>query len=98
MSFQDGSLSKEEFAFCWNNWVKKVVRPVSALLIVDVQNDFISGSLAISNCPAQHNGEEVKISHRETQYLLQNANPVIKNVKCCQTLGKQNLAICAQFL
>ena len=56
---QDGSLSKEEFAFCWNNWIKKIVRPVSALIVVDVQNDFISGSLAISNCPAQHNGEEV---------------------------------------
>lgn len=55
----DGSLSKEEFAFCWNNWIKKIVRPVSALIVVDVQNDFISGSLAISNCPAQHNGEEV---------------------------------------
>ena len=58
-SAQDGSLDKTEFAFCWNNWIKKVVRPISALLIVDVQNDFISGSLAISNCPAQHNGEEV---------------------------------------
>ena len=32
---------------------------MSALIVVDVQNDFISGSLAISNCPAQHNGEEV---------------------------------------
>jgi len=55
----DGSINKEEFAFCWNAWIKKVVRPVSALLIVDVQNDFISGSLAISECPAKHNGEEV---------------------------------------
>ena len=27
--------------------------------MVDVQNDFISGSLSISNCPAGHNGEEV---------------------------------------
>ena len=41
----------------------KVVRPVSALIIVDVQNDFISGSLAISNCPARHNGEEVRFIH-----------------------------------
>ena len=41
----------------------KVVRPVSALIIVDVQNDFISGSLAISNCPARHNGEEVRSIH-----------------------------------
>ena len=26
---------------------------------MDVQNDFISGSLAIKNCPAGQNGEEV---------------------------------------
>ncbi|CAB4057732.1 unnamed protein product [Lepeophtheirus salmonis] len=55
----DGSMNKEEFAFCWNNWVKKIVRPKSALLIVDVQNDFISGSLSIAECPAGENGEEV---------------------------------------
>lgn len=37
----------------------QIVRPVSALLVIDVQNDFISGSLAITNCPAGQNGEEV---------------------------------------
>ena len=52
-------MSREEYTFCWNNWVKKVVRPVSSLIIVDVQNDFISGTLSISNCPAGQNGEEV---------------------------------------
>ena len=26
---------------------------------MDVQNDFISGSLAISKCPARENGEDV---------------------------------------
>jgi len=55
----DGSISKEEFAHCWNAWIKKIVRPVSALLVIDVQNDFISGSLAITNCPAKQDGEEV---------------------------------------
>ena len=34
---------------------------MSALIIVDVLNDFISGSLSISDCPAKHNGEEVRI-------------------------------------
>lgn len=34
-------------------------RPISALLIIDVQNDFIDGSLALKNCPAKQNGEEV---------------------------------------
>lgn len=36
------------------------MRPTNAFLVVDVQNDFISGSLNISNCSAQHNGAEVK--------------------------------------
>lgn len=31
----------------------------SALIIVDVQNDFISGSLSLSNCPAKQNGADV---------------------------------------
>ena len=55
----DGLLNKEEFKVCWNNWVKKILRPRSALIVVDVQNDFISGSLAISNCSSGHNGEDV---------------------------------------
>ena len=29
------------------------------MLVVDVQNDFISGTLSISNCPAGQNGEDV---------------------------------------
>ncbi|KAL1138805.1 hypothetical protein AAG570_008867 [Ranatra chinensis] len=55
----DAKLSREEFTFCWNNWIKVIVRPVSAFLIIDVQNDFISGSLSISQCSAQQNGHEV---------------------------------------
>jgi len=39
----------------------QIVRPVSSLIVVDVQNDFISGSLAISNCPAGHDGYEVSL-------------------------------------
>jgi len=55
----DGSMSKQEFVYCWNGWIKKIVRPTTAFVIVDVQNDFISGSLAIINCPAGQNGEDV---------------------------------------
>ena len=70
-----GRLSKQEFFFCWNEWIKKasmkndfvnniqavlqVARPTTAFIVVDVQNDLISGSLAISNCPAGQNGEDV---------------------------------------
>lgn len=56
---KDHVIDKEEFRYCWQKWIKQVVRPVTALVVVDVQNDFISGSLALSNCPAGHHGEEV---------------------------------------
>lgn len=55
----DGFIDKEEFTFCWNHWIKVIVRPSSAFLIVDVQNDFISGTLNISKCNAQQDGSEV---------------------------------------
>ncbi|XP_034948815.1 uncharacterized protein Naam [Chelonus insularis] len=55
----DGFLDREEFEVCWNRWIKICTRPKSAFLIVDVQNDFISGSLNIKNCAAQHDGSEV---------------------------------------
>ncbi|OWR48845.1 putative pyrazinamidase/nicotinamidase [Danaus plexippus plexippus] len=55
----DGAIDREEFAFCWNHWIKVIVRPTSAFLIVDVQNDFISGTLNISKCNAQQDGSEV---------------------------------------
>jgi hypothetical protein len=42
-----------------NHFFFQIVRPINAFLVVDVQNDFISGSLNISNCGAQHNGLEV---------------------------------------
>jgi exosome complex component RRP4 len=35
------------------------VQPVNALMIIDVQNDFINGTLALRDCPSKHNGEEV---------------------------------------
>ena len=37
----------------------KVLNPISALIVVDVQNDFITGSLALKNCPAGEDAEEV---------------------------------------
>jgi len=50
---QDSYIDFQEFHFCWKYWIKPIVRPVSALIVVDVQNDFIRGSLSLSNCPAQ---------------------------------------------
>lgn len=56
---KDGYIDREEFTRCWNQWIKTIVRPVSVFLIVDVQNDFISGTLNISQCTAQQNGLDV---------------------------------------
>ncbi|XP_011146024.1 uncharacterized protein LOC105187116 isoform X2 [Harpegnathos saltator] len=55
----DGMIDREEFEVCWNRWIKTCTRPKSAFLIVDVQNDFITGSLNIKQCAAQHDGSEV---------------------------------------
>ncbi|XP_028048425.1 uncharacterized protein LOC105837561 [Monomorium pharaonis] len=55
----DGLIDRKEFEVCWNRWIKICTRPKSAFLIVDVQNDFISGSLNIKHCAAQHDGSEV---------------------------------------
>jgi len=63
---QDGSVSLPElrlFTRCYPALsMSASVGPIiskSALLVIDVQNDFISGSLNIKNCPAGHDGEEV---------------------------------------
>ncbi|GAB6021649.1 hypothetical protein CHUAL_004233 [Chamberlinius hualienensis] len=55
----DGIIDYEEFTCCFNNWIKQILFPVNALLIIDVQNDFISGTLAVRNCPAKQEGLEV---------------------------------------
>lgn len=56
---QDELIDEEEFQVMWYHWFKQILDPVSAFILVDVQNDFITGSLSISNCPAQHDGGEV---------------------------------------
>lgn len=67
---QNGFIDQEEFAFCWNSWITTVFKPVSAFLIVDVQNDFISGSLSINKCPAKQNGADI----------IEPINQLLKNV------------------
>ncbi|CAF1512176.1 unnamed protein product, partial [Didymodactylos carnosus] len=56
---QDNRIDFNEFQQAWKETLKTTLKPVSALVIVDVQNDFISGSLALHSCPANHQGEEV---------------------------------------
>ncbi|GJQ68824.1 hypothetical protein Trydic_g6026 [Trypoxylus dichotomus] len=55
----DEFIDRKEFAYCWTHWIKVLVGAVSALLIVDVQNDFISGSFNMMNCPAKQDAREI---------------------------------------
>lgn len=55
----DDMINEEEFHFMYTEWIRALIYPKTALIIVDVQNDFISGSLALFRCPAGHRGEEV---------------------------------------
>ncbi|XP_072039885.1 nicotinamidase-like isoform X1 [Amphiura filiformis] len=52
-------VDEDKFKNVWKSWIKPILSPKCALLVVDVQNDFISGSLALKNAPAKQNGEEV---------------------------------------
>ncbi|KAK3100778.1 hypothetical protein FSP39_025191 [Pinctada imbricata] len=53
---KDGKLNKTDFLGNCYYWLKQILNPVSALVIVDVQNDFLEGSLALRNCPAGQDG------------------------------------------
>lgn len=56
---KDGVLNSEESLNLYYSWASKILKPRSALIVVDVQNDFISGSLSINKCSAGQHGEEV---------------------------------------
>jgi nicotinamidase-related amidase len=58
-SNQKKSLSPSDFENFWFKIIKSTILPKSSLIIVDVQNDFISGTLALSECPAKQDGQEV---------------------------------------
>lgn len=55
----DRVIDWNEFRQMWTDWVAVITRPKSALIVVDVQNDFISGNLALNQCSAGHRGEDV---------------------------------------
>ncbi|XP_053972803.1 nicotinamidase-like [Hylaeus volcanicus] len=55
---RDGILKGQEWkTFC--DWLRVMFEPVIALLIVDVQNDFIDGSLALRDCGCNQDGVDV---------------------------------------
>ena len=67
---QEGNYTTVDVNHVSLNCRLQVARPSTALIVVDVQNDFISGSLAISNCPAGQNGEDVSLpGFFETHFL-----------------------------
>ncbi|XP_015789920.1 uncharacterized protein LOC107366796 [Tetranychus urticae] len=44
-----GIMARKDLEHMWTNWLSLVLDSKTAFLIVDVQNDFISGSLALDN-------------------------------------------------
>ncbi|XP_016916404.1 nicotinamidase [Apis cerana] len=65
---KDGILQQQEWkTFC--DWLRVILEPVDALLIIDIQNDFIDGSLALRACEAKQDGIDVV---EPINYLLKN--------------------------
>lgn len=54
----DGALNEQELHRCCN-WIHATVNPVNVLLVVDVQNDFIDGTLALRQSGYGQEGLEV---------------------------------------
>ena len=55
----DHVIDRCEFEHLCQKWLDRIYRPSCGLLVVDVQNDFIDGSLALINGPAGQDGAEV---------------------------------------
>lgn len=53
------SIDRNEFTQLCQRWLHQVFKPACALVVVDVQNDFIDGSLALINGPAKQDGADV---------------------------------------
>lgn len=56
---EESGLKGNEWNRCFKKWIQPIVEPVNVLVVVDVQNDFIHGSLALHNCKSKHDGYQV---------------------------------------
>jgi nicotinamidase-related amidase len=56
---RDDKITREEFEYLWFKLIRPTLLPCNALVIVDVQNDFIDGTLSLKNCASRHDGSEV---------------------------------------
>lgn len=67
---KDGVIDEVEFIKLSDCFIQPLVKPVTALLVIDVQNDFIDGSLALKTFPAKQDGSHVipVINHLIEEY------------------------------
>lgn len=56
---RNGKIDFTELERMWKKFILPIIKPKVALIVIDVQNDFIDGSLAIRNCPAGQEGKDV---------------------------------------
>ncbi|EFN78142.1 nicotinamidase [Harpegnathos saltator] len=54
----DGTLDERELHRCYE-WIHTTANPINVLVVVDVQNDFIDGALALRNCGYNQEAAEV---------------------------------------
>jgi hypothetical protein len=54
-----GDVDIDELRAAWRAWFGAIFQPVRALIIIDVQNDFIDGTLGLKNCPAGQDAARV---------------------------------------
>ena len=45
---ESGTVNRVEFETAWRSWLGRAVNPVRCLLIIDVQNDFTMGTMAVT--------------------------------------------------
>ncbi|OQR68021.1 pyrazinamidase/nicotinamidase-like, partial [Tropilaelaps mercedesae] len=53
------AMSERDFTRIWDRFVRPAMRPKPALVIVDFQNDFITGSLSLKSCPCGQDAEKL---------------------------------------
>jgi len=56
---RSGDIDIDELRAAWRTWFGGAIRPVRCLVIIDVQNDFIDGTLKLRECPAGQDGAAV---------------------------------------
>jgi len=54
-----GDVDLDELQAAWRAWFGQALNPKRCLIIVDVQNDFIDGTLGLKGCPAGQDGAAV---------------------------------------